>query len=260
MENIQLISPLVSIIVPVRNGEKYIDNFMNILDRQTYTNLEIIFVNNLSTDNSMRILSKYELRQNITVLDANKGRLGYARNIGIQNSNGSYIVFLDVDDFLSDTYVEECLSMIEQYDADMVIANMARHIEMNIVSEYPKWYLGNGVGISSRKNLHSRNISACNKLYSAAFLRENALQFPEDTLHEDFVFTLNALSMAGEIIECRRATYYYTLNPDSHAYGDLDGVFKQFLSVYSSESSFVSKVRREIINEAAMLKLLMFFK
>lgn len=102
----------VSIVVPVYNSSKYLNECIDSLICQTFSNLEIIFVNDCSSDNSLKILNSYKERDNRIVvisLDENKG-VSNARNVGIKNSSGEFILFVDSDDYISKNYVEELLS------------------------------------------------------------------------------------------------------------------------------------------------------
>ena len=93
---------LVSIIIPVYNVEPYLEECILSLLNQTYVNTELLFINDASTDKSLELLEQYCLIDNrisIINLKENKGP-GYARNIGIENAHGEYILFVDADDYI----------------------------------------------------------------------------------------------------------------------------------------------------------------
>ena len=106
---------LISVVVPVYNVEKYIDRCLNSIINQTYRKLEIIIVNDGSTDNSRKIIDKFsKMDSRIIVIDKNNGGLSEARNVGINAATGDYITFIDSDDFVSYDYIEYLYSLIEK--------------------------------------------------------------------------------------------------------------------------------------------------
>ena len=113
---------IVSIIIPVYNVEQYLAECLDSVIHQTYQGLEIICVNDRSTDRSAEILREYSQRDHRITVIQNQCNLGQAssRNIGLATATGDYILFLDSDDWLDTRTVEKCLSCIEQIQADFV--------------------------------------------------------------------------------------------------------------------------------------------
>lgn len=106
----KIINPLVSIIVPIYNGEKFIKRCIDSILNQTYTNIEIICVVNGSTDNSDQEVLKYtQIDNRIKLITTSISDLGTASNIGLNNANGEYISFVDVDDWVTNQYIEHLL-------------------------------------------------------------------------------------------------------------------------------------------------------
>lgn len=123
--------PLISVIIPVYNTAKYLDDCIKCLIYQTYHNLEFIFINDGSTDSSAEILQKSkELDQRIKVVTQSNQGLSAARNRGINEAVGSYILFLDSDDWIDLNTCEEAIKAMNQYSADIVMWSYRR--------EYPK--------------------------------------------------------------------------------------------------------------------------
>lgn len=114
----------LSIIIPVYNGEKYIDRCLGSLLNQIYDNIEIICVDDCSTDNSYGILKKYsEKFPNIKLLKTpkNSGCCSNPRNLGLKNSTGDYVQFLDIDDYLADKFVvHKLMSLCLKNDLDFL--------------------------------------------------------------------------------------------------------------------------------------------
>lgn len=115
---------LVSIIVPVFNCEAYLDKCLNSILNQSYTNLEIILVDDGSTDNSGIICDKFsELDSRVRVIHKDNQGVAIARNTGIKCSNGIYIGFVDSDDFLESTMYEKMINQMDNNNADLVMCN-----------------------------------------------------------------------------------------------------------------------------------------
>lgn len=110
----------ISVIVPVYNGEKYLDRCINSIVNQTYENIEIIIVNDGSTDNSGAICEKWkEKDERILVIHASNGGVSRARNIALDFSKGEYVAFVDADDWLSIDMYECMIKAIRQTQADI---------------------------------------------------------------------------------------------------------------------------------------------
>lgn len=115
MEIIMPTSPLISVIVPVYNVAPYLRHCIDSIINQTYQNIEIVFINDGSTDDSAEILTEYESKDSrIRVIHQKNGGLSNARNNGISNSKGSYITFIDSDDYVSKDYVSYLLDLLRK--------------------------------------------------------------------------------------------------------------------------------------------------
>ncbi|ASW11170.1 glycosyltransferase family 2 protein [Lactobacillus delbrueckii subsp. lactis DSM 20072] len=117
-----MMSPLVSVIIPVYNVEEYLDKCLNTVIHQNYKNLEIILVDDGSTDNSGDKVDEWAKRDNrIVPLHQNNQGLSAARNMGLDNSHGSWIVFIDSDDYVSENYISTMLQTAQKDNTDLVI-------------------------------------------------------------------------------------------------------------------------------------------
>ncbi|WP_161949297.1 glycosyltransferase family 2 protein [Streptococcus suis] len=116
--------PLISIIVPVYNVENYLDECIQTVLAQTYSNWELLLINDGSTDSSGTICDDYAKGdERIRVVHKNNGGLSDARNAGINNCTGEYITFLDSDDGIREDFLETCLTTAIQHDVDIVIGH-----------------------------------------------------------------------------------------------------------------------------------------
>ena len=117
--------PLITIIVPVYNGEKYIDQCINSILNQEYKNIELILVNDGSKDNSKLILDNWAKRESkIKVIHQENSGVSVARNKGIEMAQGSYITFVDVDDYVAKDYISYYYNLIKEYDAQIALTPM----------------------------------------------------------------------------------------------------------------------------------------
>lgn len=113
--------PLISVIVPVYNAEKYIKRCVDSILNQTYGNIEIILVNDESTDNSFSLLSEYESSdQRIVVINQTNSGPDYARKAGVVRAKGEYITFVDADDYIEYTMIADMVAKAQEYDCEMV--------------------------------------------------------------------------------------------------------------------------------------------
>lgn len=121
----------ISIIIPVYNGEKYIEDCIKSLIIQTYSNIEIIIINDCSNDHSLEICKKYaDSDKRIIIIDKkyNEGALS-ARKTGLEHSTGEYIAFIDSDDWIEADYIEEMVKQADRFNADFVLSNFIREYE-----------------------------------------------------------------------------------------------------------------------------------
>ncbi len=109
-------NPLVSVIIPAYNAGKYIESAVESVLRQSYTNIELIVVNDGSTDNTLDVLSHFS---DIKILSTSNKGVSHARNVGIDTSKGEYISFLDADDELEINAIEHLLSSCLKWNADI---------------------------------------------------------------------------------------------------------------------------------------------
>ena len=120
----------ISVIIPVYNDEKYLAQCLDSVLRQTYSNLEIILVDDGSTDSTPELCEKYrEKYANIRILHKKNGGVGSSRNAGLEMATGEYVLFVDHDDLLSETHIEELYKLLKKNDADIAVGNFNHFIE-----------------------------------------------------------------------------------------------------------------------------------
>ena len=203
----------VSVIVPVYNTSTFLPQCLESLISQSLEKIEIICVDNGSTDNSLAILNDYGARfSNIVVIEHPFGLQGGARNAGISVANGEFIGFVDSDDSVHSDMFSILFNLAKSGSAEISLCN----IEVNYINTGTKKNLINPSILSCNEAFHIsgrplllRNLTICNKLFSAEFLKGIDLKFPIGLLHEDQYFVASALLNAQKIISYSGSLYYY---------------------------------------------------
>ena len=132
----------VSVIIPVYNAEKYLEECLDSLLRQTFTDMEIICVDDGSTDSSAEILKRFQEKdRRIRVLFQENQYAGIARNNGMKIAQGEYLLFLDADDFFEDTLLEKIYSQGKKMGADIVLFGAKQYNEKTGCVSPASWYL-----------------------------------------------------------------------------------------------------------------------
>ena len=127
----------ISVIVPIYNTEEYLEKCINSIINQTYRNLEIILINDGSTDNSLNICKEFEKKDSrIKVISQKNQGVAYTRNVGLSNATGDYIAFVDSDDYIKLNFYEELYKCSQRYDADIAMCEFSLINEKNEKIEY----------------------------------------------------------------------------------------------------------------------------
>lgn len=207
-------SELVSIIVPVYNVERFLKKCVESIINQTYRNLEIILVDDGSTDSSGELCDTWEAFDNrITVIHKLNGGLSDARNIGLSAANGKYCAFIDSDDFISSDTVERLHFAMREYNCQIAVCNMVRIHEDETTELFyrPVEKLTILEGWQRFETL--KQPSVCNKLFRSELLKD--VQFPKGKFYEDtFVYHVLAYR-AKKIALTGHDGYYYLLRRES---------------------------------------------
>ena len=212
--------PLISVIVPVYNVEKYLAQCLDSLINQTYKELEIICVNDGSPDNSLAILEKYAKKDaRIQIISIENSGLSAARNIGFKHATGKYVSFIDSDDWCDLNMMGKLFSLIEDIDTDFVTCAVAIFNDSKQQTVSNHYYALNMYPDEWQEKKLGRNelgffnvpVIACNKFYKRSYLLENNLLFIEGIYCEDnFFFTDTFFSMKSFGFIKDRLYYYRT--------------------------------------------------
>jgi glycosyltransferase involved in cell wall biosynthesis len=230
-----------TIIIPVYNVESNLSECLDSLLAQTYTDYELILVNDGSTDASLQICKHYAAKdRRIKVIDqSNKGPAA-ARNTGLESAKGDYVGFVDADDFVENRMYQDMVTIAEQLKADVVMCNFKVYSSKNnyelIKNDLPYGELMNSSQI--KKYLlqpyyggHKGIIpSLCNKLYRRSFLNTHNLKIDETRVRaEDYWFNFYALGLAKSVYAIDKSYYHYYNNKGSVMKSFRENQFDLFL-------------------------------
>ena len=249
--------PAVSVIIPMYNAEKYIGECLDSILSQTFSDYEVITVNDFSTDDTCKVVESYTEKFNgklqLVSTKKNFGNPGVPRNIGLNISRGKYIYFVDNDDLLKSNALETLFNFAEEYAADVVC--MHRHfilsgesqkvtprlfdepfIESENIADRIKHYNKGRLRLIPWLNFSRRN-----------FLIENAVYFPKIKLGEDDFWFLKLMTRAKKILCIPNALYVNRNNPNSIT-RHKKNVDEQ-INLYMTPSITGMKLLKEIFDE-----------
>lgn len=203
--------PLVTLVVAIYNIEKYLPACLDSILAQTYSNLEIILVDDGSSDGSSTICDHYKARNNrIKVIHQKNAGLSAARNTGLKKASGDLIAFVDGDDYLAPTFISELLMALSP-DADIAVCGYTEKSARSNVEVLPP--AGPLTGIAATKRLliseENYDIVAWNKLYRTSLFRDYQIQYPVGSVHEDALTTYKVYSHARKVSCIARPLYFY---------------------------------------------------
>lgn len=210
--------PLVSVVVPVYNVEKYVEQCLNSLINQTLSNIEIIVVDDGSTDNSAAICHRIaELDSRIRVISKKNGGLSDARNYGMKYVTSDYVGFIDSDDYVDPNFYEVLYNKIKGSNVQVAVAQIKKTDNQGELL-FKAGYHCNGV-LSAEEALESMlsakgiSNSVCNKLFD--FKLFSNMKFPIGKLYEDEYVTYKIIDSCKGIYFTNETSYYYRVNQQS---------------------------------------------
>ncbi|MGN0257417.1 MAG: glycosyltransferase family 2 protein [Bacteroides sp.] len=196
--------PKVTVIIPIFNTEKYLSEALDSICKQTLRELQIILIDDGSTDNSPQIMEKYAARDmRIQIITQTNQGQGAARNHGLKNAEGEYIYFMDSDDVLEATCLEECYNICKSKHLDYVTFD-AQIISHQLQNRFHFNYNRTGLIDASRlwrsNDLLEHTLShycfsssVCLLFIQKSSITHNQIKFPEGIIHEDNVFVLHLM-------------------------------------------------------------------
>ncbi|MCR5253492.1 MAG: glycosyltransferase [Treponema sp.] len=235
-------SSLISVIIPVYNVEKFLVKCIDSVISQSYTNLEILLIDDGSTDGSGKICDSYAQKDNrIKVIHKINGGLSSARNLGLDNASGEYIAFIDSDDFVKKNFIQILYERLIIDKSDISVCNFERIDESgNSISEFPLIKSEEKM-IQNRKEFWESffhhgavNVVAWNKLYKKKIF--DSIRYFEGHIHEDIFIIPEIIECVEKISFTTEPLYCYLKRSDSivgnvknkHVF-DIDKIFADLL-------------------------------
>lgn len=215
-------TPLISIIVPVYNVEKYIAQCLDSLINQSYSNIEIICVNDGSPDNSAEIIKEYVSKDSrVNLFSKENGGLSSARNFGLSKAKGEFIMFVDSDDWIDTNMISKMFEYKKEIDLyccsyDRIFENTSKPRDLKLDGLYPadkiqKRIVGlTGDELSDPSQADSL-VTACAKIYRRSIIDENNIEFIDTKKigTEDAFFNIQYLNYSESVFLINKAFYFY---------------------------------------------------
>lgn len=204
----------ITIIVPIYNSEKYLKKCIDSLVNQTKKELEIILINDGSTDNSEKIIKEYKDDRIKYIKNENQG-IGITRNEGIAKAQGKYLMFIDSDDYLEKNTCELLFNKAEKDNLDMVICDFYREYENGEKKEERIVNFENTTIKETPELLYKVNLSPWNKLYQTKLIRDNNILFEEELKYEDTPFVFISMDKSKRIGKVNKCLNHYIIHNNS---------------------------------------------
>lgn len=205
---------LISVIIPVYNNEKYFRKCISSVINQTYKNIEIIIINDCSTDNSEKIILEYKAKDKRIIYLSNEENIGAgrSRNIGIEQSRGKYIYFLDSDDYIEKTAITELHNGIKENDSFSCMMNGYKNVN-NEDSLFSR--------TEEELNL-LQSPSVCIRLFNKEIIDKSKIRFSNLPIGEDLEFVFKIMIYNDKISYIDNIpSYHYVIHSDSSIHGSI---------------------------------------
>lgn len=234
-----MLEPLISVIVPIYNVEKYLDRCIKSIVNQTYSNLEIILIDDGSQDNCFKICNKWaELDNRIKVIHKENGGLSDARNVGLKMAKGEYIGFIDSDDFISKYFIELLHRKLVETKSDLIQCDYLKvndnylEKEKSVKTDFDIEIFNTEEALRLLIEEKKINQVVWNKLYKKELLQK--IRFEYNKLNEDDFFTYQVFAKCNKIAYINLPLYYYLVRNQSimgkkYSIKRLDGLEARFL-------------------------------
>ncbi len=213
--------PLVSVVIPIYNVEKYLDRCIISVVNQTYKNLEIILVDDGSPDNCPAMCDEWAKKDSrIKVIHKKNAGLGMARNTGIDNANGDYIFFFDSDDYVDVEIAEKCVAAITEKNSDVVIYGRYDlcddgKLEEKKITSTEKFFDENSIKNNLLPGMFTYDmgfgVSSCGKMFRLDTIKSSGLRYKSESeiISEDTYFALEFFSKIKSAAVIDDSLYYY---------------------------------------------------
>lgn len=207
--------PLISIIVPIYNAEKYIKRCFECISEQSFENWELILINDGSTDKSLEICQELISKEKrVTLINQKNQGASIARRVGINQARGKYLIFIDCDDLVETNYISTLLNAVLEKQTNIAACGIAKHYEtVSVHIPTPERPV-----LLEQKELFSRFFKYefwgyVDKIYKREVF--DGVYFPKHTINEDYVVMLQLFQKEGKIAYVKTPLYHYLIHPNS---------------------------------------------
>ena len=233
----------ISVIVPVYNVEQYLERCVDSIINQTYTNLEIILVNDGSTDNSGKLCDELAKKdERIRVIHKENGGLSDARNRGIDESESDLVGFIDSDDYIDSDMYEVLLKNLNDTDADLsmcALYDVYNNTPEVQVTNKETWKLSSEQAIKMVMEAKILSVTAVNKLYRKSLFTD--LKFEVGKIAEDAFIMIKLLDKCEKIVATNEKKYYYVHRENSITTQKFSTKFLNVIEAYEQNSNIISE-------------------
>ena len=249
-----MIKEKISIIVPVYNVEAYLERCVESILKQTYTNLEILLVNDGSTDKSGELCDKLALRDHrIRVIHKENGGLSDARNRGIDEASSNLIGFIDSDDYIDEDMYETLYRQMVASKADLSMCghyDVYHQIPEKQVAEIKTWELMPEEAIKMVMEAKILSVTAVNKLYKKALFEQ--LRFRIGKIAEDAFIMVDLIHQCSKVVATNEKKYYYVHRENSITTQKFFLKFLNVIEAYEQNAKIISENYPDLYDVAIM--------
>ena len=244
----------ISIIVPVYNVEAYLERCVESILKQTYSNLEILLVNDGSTDKSGELCDQLALRdQRIRVIHKENGGLSDARNRGIDEASSDLIGFIDSDDYIDKDMYETLYRHLRESNSDLSMCghyDVFHQIPEKQVSEIKTWELSSEEAIKMVMEAKILSVTAVNKLYKKELF--NHLRFEVGKIAEDAFIMIRLLDQCQKVVATNEKKYYYVHRENSITTQKFSLKFLNVIEAYEQNANIIREHYPALADVATM--------
>ena len=211
--------PLVSVIAAIYNVERYVEDCIKSIAGQTFGDMEILLIDDGSQDAGGAICDRYAREDGrIRVIHKENGGIADVRNLGLKEAKGTYLMYVDGDDFLAPDCVEHAVAGAKKYEADLVVFDFTEIEEST--GRQDRWSMqvprDRVINVNTNPELLVASPSPCNKLYRKAFWEKTGLRYPSGRNYEDLTLTPQLMLKAEKVVYLDSdPLYYYVLHDGS---------------------------------------------
>ncbi len=241
--------PLISVIIPIYSVEPYIENCIKSVQKQTYGNIEILVVNDGSPDHSARIVKRLsEKDARIKLFHQPNGGQSSARNFGLAQMKGEYVLFVDGDDMIGEFHIENLFCALVKHNVLLAISKMTKQPNSLNHGSIDKMAVVEGRFSALVLGLNRPgypSVSACGKLYHQTLFAH--FRYPEGMIYEDAATILQMIDQVSAYVLVDAMDYYYRINPNSTTTTTVSAKNFDILKKNRMQLSFVKEKHPEIL-------------